>query len=184
MGHVTESNHTREPAAADLPTVPAGAEGPAEAPVVVGWREWVGLPDALTPWVKAKVDTGARTSALHAFRIERHTGDHGEDRVRFEVHPWQGSTADARTVDLPVEDVRTVRSSNGEVQDRFVVLMPLRLAGRTVEAEVTLTDRDEMGFRMLVGRTALAQGFLVDPAASYLGGEPPRGVRRRNRGRS
>ena len=77
-----------------------------------------------------------------------------------------------------------MRSSNGEVQDRFVVLMPLRLAGRTVEAEVTLTDRDEMGFRMLVGRTALAQGFLVDPAASYLGGEPPRGVRRRNRGRS
>lgn len=174
MGHVTESNHTREPAAAGFP---------AEPPVVVGWREWAGLPDALTPWIKAKIDTGARTSALHAFRIERHTGPHGEDRVRFEVHPWQGSTADARTVDLPVEDVRTVRSSNGDVQDRFVVLMPLRLAGRTVDAEVTLTDRDEMGFRMLIGREVLSRGFLVDCARSYAGGIPPRAIRRRNWGK-
>lgn len=196
MGHVTESNHTPGRAAARPPhgdahdAAPRPAQADADARpvreaatgVVVGWREWVGLPEAMTPWIKAKIDTGARTSALHAFGIERYTGADGAARVWFEVHPWQASAADARTVDLPVADLRAVRSSNGEVQERVVVMMPLRLAGRTVDAEVTLTHRDEMGFRMLVGRTALAQGFLVDPGASYLGGQPPRGVRRRNRG--
>lgn len=156
----------------------------APRPGLVGWREWVGLPDAHTPWIKAKIDTGARTSALHAFGIERFTRE-GAAWVRFEVHPWQTSAADARTVELPVAGLRSVRSSNGETQERVVVVLQLSLAGRTFEAEVTLTDRDEMGFRMLVGRTALAGGgFHVDPAASYVGGQPPRGVRRRNRGRA
>ncbi|WP_409347940.1 ATP-dependent zinc protease family protein [Micrococcus endophyticus] len=176
---MSESKHTR-PGAQHAPRDDDGAPRPG----LVGWREWVGLPAAHTPWIKAKVDTGARTSALHAFGIRRSTRD-GVDRVRFEVHPWQTSDADARTVELPVAGVRTVRSSNGEAQERVVVVMPLTLAGRTIEAEVTLTHRDEMGFRMLVGRTALAAGgLLVDPAASYVGGQPPRGVRRRNRGRA
>lgn len=176
---MSESKHTRPGA----PHALHGDDG-APRPGLVGWREWVGLPAAHTPWIKAKVDTGARTSALHAFGIRRSTRD-GVDRVRFEVHPWQTSDADARTVELPVAGVRTVRSSNGEAQERVVVVMPLTLAGRTFEAEVTLTHRDEMGFRMLVGRTALAAGgFHVDPAASYVGGQPPRGVRRRNRGRA
>lgn len=182
MGHVSESNHTRRPARAGLPR--ESHVDPDRTPARVGWREWVGLPGAQTPWIKAKIDTGARTSALHAFDIRGLTRD-GAPWVRFEVHPWQTSAMDTRVVELPVADVRAVRSSNGEVQDRAVVLLPLVIAGRTVEAEVTLTHRDEMGFRMLVGRTTLAAaGLLVDPAASYLGGQPPRGVRRRNRGAS
>lgn len=176
---MSESKHT----ALAPHGVPPTDDGAAR-PGLVGWREWVGLPAAHTPWIKAKIDTGARTSALHAFGIERFTRD-GAAWVRFEVHPWQTSAADARTAELPVADLRTVRSSNGKAQERVVVVMPLTLAGRTIEAEVTLTHRDEMGFRMLVGRTALAAGgLLVDPAASYVGGQPPRGVRRRNRGRA
>jgi hypothetical protein len=148
----------------------------------VGWREWVSLPGVGVDWIKAKLDTGARTSALHAFDIEE-VARHGERRVRFSIHPWQRSAADAVTVEMPVHDVRSVRSSSGHVQERYVVRMDLRLLDRTVTTEVTLTRRDEMGFRLLVGREALRQGFLVDSGHSYLGGRPRSSVRRRNRGK-
>ncbi|MFC4242357.1 ATP-dependent zinc protease [Gryllotalpicola reticulitermitis] len=149
-------------------------------PDVVGWREWVGLPGLGVPWVKAKIDTGAQTSALHAFGLREFTRD---DRrwVRFEVHPWQRSSRDGAKVELPVHDRRRVRSSSGHLQERVVVLIELRMLDRTFPVEATLTRRDSMGFRMLVGREALSNGFLVDPVASYLGGEPPRLVRRANR---
>lgn len=149
---------------------------------VVGWREWVRLDSVGVPWVKAKVDTGARTSSLHAFDLRRYDVD-GRPWVRFDVHPWQASADDPVTVELPVHDVRPVRSSSGHEETRYVVLVQLVLGRRSVEAEVTLTDRDEMGFRMLVGREALVQGFLVDPSASYAGGRPERAVRRRNWGK-
>jgi hypothetical protein len=149
---------------------------------VVGWREWVRLDSVGVPWIKAKVDTGARTSSLHAFDLQRYDVD-GQPWVRFDVHPWQATAEDPVTVELPVHDVRTVRSSSGHEESRYVVLLQVLLAHRAVDAEVTLTDRDEMGFRMLVGREALVQGFLVDPAASYVGGRPERAVRRRNWGR-
>jgi hypothetical protein len=149
---------------------------------VVGWREWVRLPSAGVDWIKAKVDTGARTSAIHAFdqqEIERN----GQRWVRFSVHPWQATDEDPVTVECPLVELRTVRSSSGHAEERPLVLLDLTLAGRTVTAEVTLSRRDEMGFRMLVGREALGQGFLVDPARSYVGGRPRVAVRRRNRGR-
>ena len=148
---------------------------------MVGWREWVGLPALGVPWIKAKLDTGARTSALHAFDLEEIVRD-GRPWVRFSVHPWQRNAEDAVTAELPVHDQRHVRSSSGHAQERYVVLLDLRLADHTVTAEVTLTRRDEMGFRMLVGREALRQGFVVDSGHSYLGGRPRRVVRRRNRG--
>lgn len=147
---------------------------------VVGWREWVRLPSVGVDWVKAKVDTGARTSSLHAFDLQ--VLDDGA-RVRFAIHPWQRGALDERVVELPVHDVRSVRSSSGHAEARYVVLLPLVLAGREVDAEVTLTDRDEMGFRMLVGREALVNGFVVDPALSYVGGRPERALRRRNWGK-
>lgn len=130
--------------------------------------------------MKAKLDTGARSSSLHAFGIEEFTRD-GAAWVRFEVHPWQRSAADSVSVELPVHDRRSVRSSSGHSQERYVVLMPIRIHDLTVTAEVTLTRRDEMGFRLLVGREALRQGFLVDSGDSYLGGRPRRVVRRKNR---
>ena len=135
------------------------------------------------PWIKAKVDTGAQTSALHATDIAEFERD-GAPWVGFLVQPWQANERDAVRVELPVHDRRTVRSSSGHAQERPVVLMEVGIAGRAVEAEVTLTDRDEMVFRMLIGREALRRGFVVDSAASFLGGRPPREVRRRNRGRA
>ncbi|MBF4161052.1 ATP-dependent zinc protease family protein [Nocardioides acrostichi] len=149
---------------------------------LAGWREWVSLPGLGVPWIKAKLDTGARTSAIHAFDLTEHTSD-GEPRVRFGVHPWQESDADAVEVDLPVIDMREVRSSSGHAEERFVVPMEVTLIGRTVTVEMTLSRRDEMGFRMLVGREGLRQGYVVDPASSYLGGKPPLAQRRANRGR-
>ncbi|GAA3656674.1 ATP-dependent zinc protease family protein [Microbacterium marinilacus] len=153
---------------------------PAEPSTLVGWREWVGLPGAGVDWLKAKVDTGAQTSSLHAFGLREFTRD-GEPWVRFEVHPWQRSADDAVQVELPVHDRRRVRSSSGHAERRVVVLMDVRLLDRVIRAEVTLTRRDAMGFRMLVGRELLRNGFLVDAAGSYLGGKPPRAVRRANK---
>lgn len=146
---------------------------------IVGWREWVGLPGLGVDWLKAKIDTGAQTSSLHAFGTEVFVRD-GVSWVRFEIHPLQRSARDAVWVELPVHDRRTVRSSNGQTQDRYVVLMEVRLLDRVITAEVTLTRRDAMGYRMLIGREALAQGFMVDSASSYLGGKPRRRIRARH----
>ena len=149
-------------------------------PVVAGWREWVRLPELGVRHIKAKLDTGARSSALHAFDLEELERD-GVPWVRFAIHPWQRSTADAVSCELPVHDRRRVRSSSGHAEERYVVLGDIRLLDRTVTAELTLARRDEMGFRLLIGREALRQGFLVDSGHSYLGGRPPRRVRRLNR---
>ncbi|MFC5336956.1 ATP-dependent zinc protease [Leucobacter denitrificans] len=149
---------------------------------LTGWREWVSLPDVGVPWIKAKIDTGAQTSALHADDIVEFEND-GVAWVRFTVHPWQVGTGDAVTVELPIHDRRTVRSSSGHTQDRLVVMMNLMLVGREIPVEVTLTDRDEMVFRMLIGREALQQGYVVDSGASYLGGRPAASIRRRNQGK-
>lgn len=146
----------------------------------LGWREWVSLPEHGVEWMKAKVDTGARTSSLHAFGIEAFTRD-GVPWVRFEVHPWQRSTGGVVTVEAPVLDLRWVRSSSGERERRHVVSLPVRVAGQTTTVEVTLANRDAMGFRMLLGRQALRPRFLVDPGRSYLGARPPRATREANR---
>ena len=149
---------------------------------LAGWREWVSLPGIGVPWIKAKLDTGARTSAIHAFDLEEVDKD-GERWVRFGIHPWQDSDDDVVEVELPVVDTREVRSSSGHAEERLVVPMTITLLERAIDAEVTLSRRDELGFRMLVGREALRQGFAVDPGRSYLGPRPPLALRRRNRGR-
>lgn len=149
---------------------------------LTGWREWVSLPDLEVDWIKAKIDTGARTSSLHAFDIREFERE-GEAWVRFRVKPWQDSQEDAVVVECPVHDRRAVRSSSGHAQERLVVQLRIRLVDREVLAEITLSNRDEMGFRMLIGREALRRGYIVDPARSFLGGRAPREARRRNRGR-
>lgn len=166
--------------AAHSNTMPEQPGGEPSA-TVAGWREWVGLPGWDVPWVKAKLDTGARTSAIHAFDLEEFTRA-GVTWVRFSVHPWQASDDDAVPVECRVHDVREVRSSSGQAEERYVVMTALRLLGRDLEVEMTLSRRDEMGFRMLVGREALRRGFLVDPGRSYLGPRPRLAVRRKNRG--
>jgi hypothetical protein len=156
---------------------------PPEAPLaIVGWREWVGLPQADVDWVKAKIDTGARSSSIHAFDLEVLERD-GQEWVRFSIHPWQRSDDEAHELTLPLLDRREVRSSNGQTEERYAVAMDVRLAGHTITTVMTLSNRDEMGFRMLIGREALERGFLVDSSKSYAGGKPRRAVRRKNWGK-
>jgi len=153
---------------------------PSHSSILTGWREWVSLPELGVSHIKAKIDTGAQTSALHAEDIEPFTRE-GAPWVRFTVHPWQHNDLDPVRIEAPVHDRRVVRSSSGHAQERFVVLSDVELSGRRITAEFTLTSRHEMVFRMLIGREALRQGFLVDPASSYLGGKPEAKIRRRNR---
>ncbi|GAB2775078.1 RimK/LysX family protein [Nocardioides salsibiostraticola] len=155
---------------------------PEPSHTIAGWREWVSLPSIGVPWVKAKLDTGARTSAIHAFDLEEFDRD-GTPWVRYSVHPWQRSAEDSVVAESPILDRRGVRSSSGHTEERLVVMMELSLVGHSVDAEMTLSRRDEMGFRMLVGREALRRAFLVDPGRSYVGGRPPRSSRRKNRGK-
>jgi hypothetical protein len=157
---------------------------PTHSSTIAGWREWVALPGIGLPWIKAKIDSGAHSSALHADDIEEFLGADGTEWVRFQVKPWQNSQSDAAIAECAIHDRRTVRSSSGHSEDRIVVLLNVELCGHTVVAETTLTNRDEMGFRMLIGREALSRGFLVDSAQSFLGGRPPRAIRSRNQGRS
>jgi len=154
----------------------------AQSSIVAGWREWVSLPGAGVPWIKAKLDTGARSSSVHVYDVTL-TGEGASERVRFRLQPWQESREDAVVVECPIHDRRRVRSSSGHVEERIVVIMRIAMLGREIETEMTLSNRDEMGFRMLIGRQALRQGFLVDPAKSFLGGRAPREIRRRNRNR-
>ncbi|MEZ4387164.1 MAG: ATP-dependent zinc protease [Candidatus Krumholzibacteriia bacterium] len=140
---------------------------------VIGWREWVGLPDLGIPAIKVKVDTGARSSSLHAFDLERFTRD-GEDWVRFQVHPVQRKRVRTVVAEARVLEYRSVRSSNGKSAQRPVILTGVSLLGGTWLVELTLASRDEMGFRMLLGREAVRRRFLVDASRSYFGGKPKR----------
>lgn len=149
---------------------------------LIGWREWVSLPDSGVDWIKAKIDTGARSSSLHAYDVVEFDRD-GEAWVRFRVKPWQDSQEDAITIERPIHDRRAVRSSSGHAQQRIVIRLNIRLVDREVPADVTLNNRDEMGFRMLIGREALRHGFIVDSSQSFVGGKAPRDARRRNRGK-
>jgi hypothetical protein len=140
--------------------------------ITVGWREWLALPALGVPAIKAKVDTGARTSALHAFFVEPFQRNR-RDYVRFGVHPLQRSDAPALTCEAPLLDQRVVSDSGGHKERRCVVETPLRLGDAEWLVELTLTDRETMRFRMLLGRTAMSGRILVDPGASYLAGPRP-----------
>ena len=142
--------------------------------VPLGWREWLALPELGILRIKAKVDTGARTSSLHAFAVERFERD-GEPWVRFKVHPRQRDAKTTITAEAKLVDEREVRSSSGKATLRPVIVTPIRLGHYTVRAELTLVRRDLMGFRMLLGRQAMRGRFLVDPGSSYLVGEPMSG---------
>jgi hypothetical protein len=149
----------------------AGTDPGAKA--VIGWREWVALPELGVRSIKAKVDTGARTSALHAFDLEEVVRD-GLVHVRFVIHPVQRKSVPAVEVELPLLTRRRVRDSGGRTELRPVVVTPVEVFGRRWPIEITLTRRDAMGFRMLLGRQAIRGRFVVDPGTSYLSGELPR----------
>lgn len=144
--------------------------------LVIGWREWVHLPQLSPIPIKAKVDSGAKTSALHAFFIEPYERD-GRRHVKFLLHPYQNDNDTVVECHAPVVDERLVRDSGGHEELRFVIASTFVIGGLTFDAEITLTDRDSMVFRMLLGRNALRRQFLVNSSASFqLGGsrsKPP-----------
>ena len=140
-----------------------------KSPLIMGWREWIELPELGVARIKAKVDTGARSSSLHAEDIELFQL-RGEVGVRFVVLPLQRSRLRPVPCQAPLYDERYVKSSNGSRELRPVIRTAVRWGGQVWEVDVTLTSRDLMGFRMLLGREAIRRRFLVDTGRSYFGG--------------
>lgn len=132
----------------------------------VGWREWLALPEIGLHAIKAKIDTGARTSALHAWKIEPFR-DGGAPWLRFHLHPLQRNTELSVACLAPVHDRRVVSDSGGHRERRYVIETPVQMGAYSWHIELTLTDRDTMLFRMLLGRRAM-RGLQVVPNASFL----------------
>ncbi len=132
----------------------------------LGWEEWAALPDLGLPALKVKVDTGAKTSALHAHEIEPF-GRADSPRVRFTVHPIPGRSDLSIPCSARIVDRREVTSSNGETELRYVISTDLALGGRRWPIEVTLTDRGSMSYRMLLGRQAFPEDAVISPAESF-----------------
>lgn len=137
-------------------------------PQIIGWREEVTLPQLGLSRIIAKIDTGARTSALHAFSVQEFFSN-GQHQVRFCVHPLPKNEEQVVECIAVIHDQRTVSDSGGHKELRYVIKTPLLLAGITWPIEITLTNRDTMRFRMLIGRNALKEkNFIVDPTISFL----------------
>lgn len=146
---------------------------------IIGWREWLILPELGITHIKAKIDTGARSSALHAFDVHNFV-ENGQEMVRFKVHPQQKDTHHTIIAQAKLLEHREVRNSGGHAQVRPVIETMVNLGGEQWLIELTLTNRDVMGFRMLLGRQAVRQRFLVDPGKSYVQSEKISNLRQIN----
>lgn len=136
---------------------------------LIGWQEWCALPELNIPAIRAKIDTGARTSALHAYDLQYYKRRQ-QEFVQFNIHPLQRNDQVNIACKARVIDQRTVTNSGGHKEKRYVILTPVTLAGITWDIEITLTNRDPMLFRMLLGRVALQSHVLINPNKKLLTG--------------
>ena len=136
---------------------------------IIGWKEWIGLPDLGIPAIKAKIDTGARTSALHVFNLQEFVAN-GRRMVRFGIHPLQRRKDIQRFCEAPVLERRRVKDSGGHIEKRYVIRTTAVIGSVSWPIDITLTNRDPMLFRMLLGRTAVENRFLINPGRAYLTG--------------
>ena len=139
---------------------------------VIGWREWVALPQICIPAIKVKVDTGARTSSLHAYDLQI-VRRRGVEMIQFKVHPFQRDSRHTIVAEEELVDQRWVKASGGVETFRPVIVTEIELLGQRWPIELSLVPRDSMGFRMLLGRQALRRRFVVDVSRSFCGGKPP-----------
>ena len=137
--------------------------------LLVGWREWASLPMLNTPLIKVKIDTGAKTSALHAYDLEILEMSN-KKYAKFVIHPLQKNESITRCAIAEVIDSRVVRSSNGHKEERVVIRSPIKIGNHYWDIDITLTKRDIMRYRMLLGREAM-QSLLVNPGKSYCQGQ-------------
>lgn len=140
--------------------------------LILGWREWIGLPTLNIPAIKAKVDTGAKTSALHAFSLNVFH-DQGSPMIAFKIHPEQKNTELVVECEAAIIDQRWVTDSGGHKENRYVIQTDVTLEDHTWPTEFTLTNRDTMIFRVLLGRNALKPHYLVDPGKSFIQSKDP-----------
>lgn len=138
-------------------------------PLKLGWREWCALSELGIPAIKVKVDTGARTSALHTCSMEPF---YKKNRlfVRFQVHPLQKQIKPLLKCVAEVKDRRFVSDSGGHKEMRYIIETPIQIGHKSWPIEISLTNRDTMCFRMLLGRNAMQNEITIDPVASYLQG--------------
>ena len=134
---------------------------------IIGWREFVAFPELNIAKIKAKIDTGARSSALHAFNIEERS-QNGKQIIRFQVHPLQRDVKTIITSEAELLEYRQIRNSGGVSQLRPVIKTNIEVGKYILSIELSLTNRDIMGFRLLLGRQAVRNKFLVDPGKSFL----------------
>ena len=138
--------------------------------MIVGSEEWCAMPRLSIPAIKARIDSGARTSSIHAFNIQPFKKN-GEAWISFEVHPLQQNRSTIIRTEAEVYDRRVVKSSSGDAEKRYVIKTSINMGDESWEIEVTLSNRDSMGYRMLLGREAMNNRILVDPSASCLHGD-------------
>lgn len=137
--------------------------------IFVGWKEWASLPSLKVPFIKVKIDTGAKTSALHAYDLETFY-QNGKRYAKFIIHPLQRDCIISIPVVAEIIDVRQVKSSNGHKEDRVVTRVPIKIGDKIWDIDVTLTNRDIMHHRMLLGREAM-RSFVIDPGRTYCQGK-------------
>lgn len=140
-----------------------------QKPILIGWREWVSLPELGIYRIKVKIDTGARTSALHAFCVEIIEEVSQKKKVCFIIRPYSRHSLPKKIKCIAeLVDIREITDSGGHKEQRCVIKTPVVIGKRSWPIEITLTSRDNMRFKMLLGRTALKGRFIVDPSRSYL----------------